>query len=237
MVELPEEFLRWNYYPRRRLVQNILKGEIEESPSFYLEFTRHNPALCTAAMREDGTINVNGKIVGIGYVVKEEYLNEVINALDNHIKKSDEKYTSIIRNEKSVLKQLYEEHAIRGLKLLLKYLYLTPKEAKNMIDFEKFSTVELAAGLSHSSKHTWNIVQKNRTACILFFQPPTTSFELKGYLTVHLNDKYHRFVTLIHDAYHYTPPEKRGFRPVYIFHVTEVYNNSPTPKGFGTRIA
>ena len=237
MVGLPEEFLRWNYYPRRRLVESMLKGKIDESPSFYLEFTRHNPTLCTAAMRENNSIDVNGKIVGIGYVVKQEYLKEVINILDSHIKKSDERYTNINHNEKIALKQHYEEHAVRGLNLLLKYLYLTPREARNMIDFEKLSTVELAAGLSHSSKHTWNIVQKNRSACILFFQPPIISFELKGYLSIHLNDKYHRFVTLIHDAYHYTPPENRGFRPVYIFHVTEVYNNSPTPKGFGTKIA
>lgn len=213
-----------------------MEDKIEESPSFYLEFTRHNPALCTAAAREDNTIDVNGKIVGIGYVVKDRYLKEVINALKSHVKKSDEKYRNIY-SEGTSLRKLYEEHAIQGLNLLLKYIYLTPEKAKNIVDFEKLSTVELAAGLSSSSKHTWNIVQKNRTACILFFQPPVISFELKGYLSIHLNDDYHKFVTLVHDAYHYTSPEKRGFRPVYIFHITEVYDNSPTSKGFGTKIA
>ena len=236
MVNLPEVFLKWNYYPRQRLVKNILEDEVEESPRFYLEFTRHNPALCTASVGENGKIKVNGKIVGVGYVVKKQYLKEKINILEDHMKKSDEKYRNIY-NEEKLLKDLYEDHAKRGLMLLLKHIYLDHDQAETIMDFEKFSTVELAAGLSYSSKHTWNIVQKNKTACILFFQPPTTSFELKGWISIHLDDEYHRFVTLVHDAYHYTPPDKRGFRPVYIFHIEEVYDNSPTPNGFGRRIA
>jgi len=84
---------------------------------------------------------------------------------------------------------------------------------------------------------TWSIVQSSRAASLLFFQPPSVSFEVKGRLTVHMDDAVHKLVTLIHDAYHYTPPEHRSDRPVYVLHVEQVYDKSPTPSGFGRRLA
>jgi len=44
-------------------------------------------------------------------------------------------------------------------------------------------------------------------------------------------------VNLVHDAFHYTPPERRSLRPAYIFNVEEVYDNSATPGGFGRKLA
>lgn len=236
MVMLPKVFLEWNFYPRRRLISETLNGRLEGSPKFFLEFTRHNPVLCTAAIGEEGNIEVNSKVVGIGYVVKKEHLNEKVRIFQEHIAITDEEYAAA-KNDKNMLRRIYREHAKRGLKLLLNHLYSEPEVAERTIDFEKLATIELAARLPHSSKHTWRIVQRNRTASILFFQPPRISFELKGRLTIHIDDDYSKFVTSVHDTYHYTPPEKRGFRPVYIFHVEEVYDNSPTPKGYGRKIA
>ncbi len=236
MARLPEKFLEWNYYSRRRLIKQVLEGKIKDTARFFLEFTRHNPVLCTAAQREDGLIEVNGKVVGIGYVVKEKYLGEKIRVFKEHIALSDAQYSEV-KDNRDALRKLFEEHSRRGLRLLLEHIYLEPEEAENVVDFEKLTTIELAARIPHSSKHTWSIVQRNKTACIVFFQPPSTSFELKGRLTIHLDDRYHSFVTLIHDSYHYTPPERRGGRPVYIFHVEEVYDNSPTPQGYGRKLA
>ncbi|MCD6368319.1 MAG: hypothetical protein J7L38_00810 [Thermoproteales archaeon] len=235
MVLLPREFLEWNYFARRKLLEETLLGGIKDVNRFFLEFTRHNPVLCTAAIGEDGVIEVNGKVVGIGYVVKEKYLGEVIREFEEHLRATDEKYVEC-RGDKVKLNELYKEHSRRGLKLLLKNIYLEREKAEEKMDFEKLATIELALRIPHSSKHTWNLVKKSSKACLVFFQPPSVSFEIKGEISIHLDDKYHKYVNLVHDAYHYTPPEKRGNRPVYIFHVSEIYDNSPTPRGFGRKI-
>ncbi|RLE73367.1 MAG: hypothetical protein DRJ37_00375 [Thermoprotei archaeon] len=235
MAILPEEFLNWNYYARRRLLEKVLKSEIRGGPEFFLEFTRHNPVLCTAAVDEHGVVEVNGKVVGVGYVVKEEYLKEHTRIFEKHLKETGERYEEV-KHDETALKQLYREHAERGLNLLLKYIYLEPGKTVEVMDFEKLSSIELAKRLPHSSKHTWNLLQRNRNACLVFFQPPSISYEIKVRVSIHLDDLYHCFVTLIHDAYHYTPPQHREDRPVYIFHVLEVYDNSPTASGFGRRI-
>ena len=115
---------------------------------------------------------------------------------------------------------------------------MNPKKATLKVDFTKMSTVELTKSKPHSSKHTWNIVQGNPTACLLFYRPPDISFELHGWLDIHEEGLYYEFVNAVHDAFHYVPREKRKMeRPVYLFNVEEVYDNSPTPQGFGTRIA
>ncbi len=230
MVRLPDRFLEWNYYPRRRLIQEMLVGGARVSPErLALEFTRHNPVLVTAAPLGGG-IRVNGKVVGCGYVPRRERIAEAVRAFEEHIRASDEAYEEA-RGDREALRKLYVEHAERGARLMLRHIYLPRGEAEGRVDFEKLATVELAM------KETWRLVQLNRTASLVFFQPPTVSFEVKGRLTVHVGDEYHRVVTLIHDAYHYTPPERRGERPVYILHVEEVYDKSATPSGFGKRIA
>ncbi len=236
MVKLPDRFLEWNYYARRRLLERLLRGERVDSAKLFLEFTRHNPVLCTAAPRADGTVEVNGKVVGVGYVVRKERISETIEAFREHIRATDEKYEEA-KDDPEKLRELRREHSLRGLRLLLRYVYLPKREAEKVIDFERLATIELAKRLPWSSKHTWRIVQKNKHACLVFFQPPSVSFEVRGILTIHDGDEYHELVTLIHDAYHYTPPEHRAGRPVYILNVTEVYDNSPSRSGFGTRLA
>ncbi len=214
----------------------MLSNEHMDPYRFYIEFTRHNPVLCTACLTEKGSIEVNGKVVGIGYIPKKEHMKNLIKIFEEHIWKSDEEYFEH-QDDEEYIRRLRRNHSKRGAKLLLKYIYLDEEDAADKIDFEKLATIELAARLPHSSKHTWRILQHSDTASLVFFQPPSISYELKGRISIHLDDDYHRLVNLVHDAYHYTPPENRGFRPVYIFHVEEVYDNSPTKKGFGRRIA
>ena len=235
MTRLPNEFLRWNYFPRRKLLRDVLENKISMDNRFLIEFMKHTPVLCTAMVRDDGEIEVNGKVIGIGYVLKKKFLMEAIKDFEDHMRRSDEVYRKILSN-KSEAKIFREDHARRGIKLLLKHVYLDENEAYRRIDFEVLSTIELAKRRVNSSKHTWNIVQKCSRACLVFYQPPIISFELRGIITIHVDDVYHKFVNLVHDSYHYTPPENRSDRPVYIFHVEEAYDNSATPNGFGRRI-
>ncbi|MGA2308485.1 MAG: hypothetical protein ABSG57_02915 [Candidatus Bathyarchaeia archaeon] len=48
----------------------VNRHSIVDADRFFLESTRHNPALCTAFQKEDGQIFVNAKIVGVGYVTR-----------------------------------------------------------------------------------------------------------------------------------------------------------------------
>jgi len=237
VVELPPQFLSWNYFSRRSSIRDFIDGKSERDMNlFFLESTRHNPALCTACVKPNGIIDVNAKIVGIGYVLREEFLSEAIEALNSHLKFGDKLFYGVQTSEEK--RKATIEYQRKGMLLLLRCLYFEPEEARCKVDFTKMSTVELAKSNPLSSKHTWNIVQKNATACLLFYRPPNISFELHGWLDIHKDGLYHEFVNAVHDAFHYVPPDKRRIeRPAYLFNIEEVYDNSPTPKGFGTKIA
>ncbi|HKZ95334.1 MAG TPA: hypothetical protein VJ249_12265 [Candidatus Bathyarchaeia archaeon] len=237
VVELPERFLEWNYYPRRENAQLFLEGKHEQNMDwFFLDSTRHNPALCTAYQRPDGSLFVNAKIVGAGYVLKTERLPPAIEAFRQHLEHGDKLFNEA-GSDKAGLDEAMRQYQREAMLLLMEHLYPLREKAHALVDFTKMSTMELAKSKPGSSKHTWNIVQTNRTACLLFYRPPNISFELHGYLDIHTQGLYYEFVSAVHDAFHYVPVESRKERPVYIFNVEEVYDNSPTPSAYGTRIA
>jgi hypothetical protein len=238
MVTLPDKFLRWNYYARRVAAENFLKGKMERDMNkFFLDITWHTPTLCTACVNPDGSISVNGKIVGMGYVLKKKYLSEAIKALKDHISMGDELFADIEKESERIEKSTIYQR--RSMELFLKYLYFEPKEATERVDFTKLSTIEMAKMRPKSSKHTWSIVQRCKRASLVFYRPPSLSFELHGQLEIHENGEYHEFVNLVHDAVGYVPPYERRYaeRPVYIFNVEAVFDNSPSPTGWGTKIA
>jgi len=236
-VQLPMRFLRWNYFSRRDMIKNLLEGKYEGDINLLLlDGMRHNPALCTAFIKPDGRLYVNAKIIGAGYVLKEEFLQEAIEALSRHVRWGDDILNGAVAEGER--REAIKNYQYNGMLLLLRHLYLDHEEAMRRVDFTKMATVELALSKPHSSKHTWSILQKNDSACLLFYRPPNISFEIHGSIEVYEKGPYHRFVNLVHDSYHYSPPEKRKLRrPVYIFNVEEVYDNSPTAEGFGRRIA
>ena len=238
VVELPEQFLKWNYYPRRSSAKQFLEGKHEQNmDKFFLDSTRHNPALCTAMSRPDGSIFINAKIVGAGYVLKEARLPAATEAFKQHLEDGDKLFTEA-GTDKKKLNEAMRQYQREAMFMLMEDLYPPKEQARILIDFTKMSTIELAKGKSWSSKHTWNIIQNNKTACLLFYRPPSISFELHGYLDIHTNGPYCEFVNAVHDAFHYVPLEKRGTeRPVYMLNIEEVYDNAPTPNAYGTKIA
>jgi len=230
MARLPESFIEWNFRGRRRLIERLLNGEELSREKLFLEFTRHTPVLCTAAPGEDGRLDVNGKVVGIGYVPQPRKILEAVKAFRSHVSEADKLYF-----EGEWCKEKAETYAKRGLKLLLEWIYVD-RDRESEIDFEKLVTIELAKRLPWSSKHTWRNLMLNRAACLVFYQPPAVSFEVRGNIEVFTDGPYHELVNLVHDAYHYTPPERRRDRPVYVLNITETYDNSAGPKGFGRKL-
>jgi len=214
---LPKVFIEWAYFGRVKVLKDQLSKGFTQDPMFFINMMRHTPILATASII-DGRIFVNAKVVGAGFILKENYIDETLVKLREHYLRGEGMDRS--------------KYAMEGVKLLLEVLYFDDEaEAYEKVDFTKIATLELAVGRRNSSKHTWMNLQSNREACLLYYMPPNISFEIHGEVEVYLEGKYHEFVNLVHDAFHYTPAKAKANRPCLIFNVREVYDNSPRAMG------
>ncbi|MHA1112634.1 MAG: hypothetical protein ACTSRE_16185 [Promethearchaeota archaeon] len=203
-----EVFFKWAFETRAQRVIALSKGENISMDKLFLSFTSHNPALIT-----HGPAGLNGSIKGIGFVPKQEFMDEVLQKYLEHInsfKPDDKTYSN------------------RGLKLLVNELY--SEEAQKRIDFSIITTLELA------KNHTWENIQVNKEATYIFYQPPRISFELRGKIKIDDVGIYKKFVNAQHDVYHAPKIEEWENRPALIFHVEEIYDNSAHKDGFGTKL-
>lgn len=165
-----------------------------------LGFTRHNPAIITC-----GKAGPNGSIKGIGFIHKEEYLEETLQKLREELKKP------------------YNPRD--ALNFLLNEIYVREK-----IDFTKLVSLELA------KKHTWtNITGGSSEATVLFFTPPSTSYEVRCEVEVHEDDEVWEYTNAVHDVFH-RPKKPRDWSktPAYLFKIKEIYDNGE--KAIGVRI-
>ena len=195
--ELPEEFIKWSFFERRELVEKMIKGELKEK-DFLVGFLRHTPAIVT-----DGPAGLNASIKGIGFVPKEEVLEDVTKKLKEALNRP--------RDMKA------------AAKFLLEYVY-----NENYIDFHKLSTIELAK--KHTWE---NLQHSDRATILFFMPPETTyEVRCKATIhTQDLYWEYANTIhDLFHVPN--TPEVKRwSERPVYIFEIEEIYDNNPRVMG------
>jgi len=205
--EIPALFLKWAYEGRAALIRRQAEGEAVPAHEIFLGFTRHNPAVISHCSG-----GLNGSIKGVGFVPKPPYLDETINAYLAHINLG-----------------WRDGYSQEGLQLLLRLLY-SPGCAKRL-DFTVLGSLELA------QKHSYVNLQENKAVTLLFYQPPAVSFEVRGWAEVHhQGSKYHLLINAQHDVYHKPNPARWPERPAYLFHLTDIWDNSSTPQGFGTKI-
>ncbi|WP_232460938.1 hypothetical protein [Thermococcus gorgonarius] len=155
-----------------------------------------------AAIITCGKAGVNGSIKGIGFVHREEFLSETIEKLREELRKP------------------YNPR--KALEFLLNEIYVREK-----IDFTKFVSLELA------KKHTWeNVISGSREATILFFTPPSTSYEVRCEVEVHAGDEIWEYTNAVHDVFH-RPKKPRDWSrtPAYLFRIREIYDNSEDAMG------
>ena len=109
----------------------------------------------------------------------------------------------------------------RAVKFFLEEILVEDK-----VDFTKMATLELAKG------HTWENVRANPKASILFFTPPSTSYEVRASVEIHETGPIWEFVNAVHDVFH-RPKKPRDWTktPVYLFKVEEIYDNSASVMG------
>lgn len=207
MSHLPERFLDWLYRERAQLIRRQAAGESLSRGELLLGFTRHSPAVVTC-----GPAGLNASIKGIGFIPRPEYLEEVLAAYLAHIARG-----------------WHPGYQREGLRLLFDLLY--SPEAAQRLDFMRLGTLELARG------HTYANLQADPRVTLLFFEPPTLSFEVRGRAEIHQEGSlYHRFLNAQHDVFHPPHPERWAERPAYVFTIEEIYDNSATDEGFGRQI-
>lgn len=209
-----ESFFKWAFNTRAKTVMRLYEGEEMSNEKVFLSFCSHNPTFIS-----HGPAGLNGSIKGIGFIPKDEYLEEVLEAYIEHIDAYD-------GDDRA--------HSQRGLKLLVEQMY--HPDVHHRIDFTRVASLEMA------KKHTWENLQVNPEATLLFYQPPAISYEVRGKMDIYDEvesgkpEIYQRFVNAQHDVYH-RPDKSRWLKyPAYVFNIEEIYDNSVSRDGFGTKM-
>lgn len=213
-MKTAESFFNWSFKTRAQAVIKMYNGEMTSPEKMFLSFCSHDPAFVS-----HGPAGLNASIKGIGFLPKDEYLEETLEAYIQHIKSYD---------------PADKTYSQRGLALLVKYMY--GEEAQGRIDFTKVGSLEMAKA------HSYANYKVNPEATLIFYQPPMISYELRGKMEIYdENDSgkreiYQQFINAQHDVYHAPDMTRWLTRPAYIFRIEEVYDNSATREGFGTRL-
>ena len=121
-----------------------------------------------------------------------------------------------------IRKELKSEYSmLRAGKFLLEEIYV-----RDRIDFEKMISLELAR------KHTWQNLMESKRATILFFTPPSKSYEVRGDVEIHTDDDVWEYTNSLHDIFH-RPEKPRDWKktPAYLFKIREIYDNSEDKMG------
>ena len=177
---------------------DVHAGEEISREKVFLSFCSHTPAFVS-----NGSAGLNASIKGIGFLPKEEYLEETLEAYLAHIATYDPE-------DKTYSK--------RGLEVLINYLY--GEEARKRVDFGRLGSLEMA------KRHSWTNYQENPEATLIYYQPPAISYELRGQMQIideAMSGKPEIIQQLInaqHDVYHIPNPDRPDY-PAYLFTIEE----------------
>ncbi len=222
MTVLTNNFLDSFYYGIRDDYMERVNGTKKELPEVFLGLTRNNPAVITC----DKNLLPNGSIKSVGFHPKEEFLEEAINEYDNFLNWRWEKIKEEMDKGYEGEGWLYSPHPdyiADGLKHALKHVYLSEEESKKKIDFEKLGTLE------GFYKKTWENVQHNKKAAIIYYYPPGTHFQINCTVEIQKAGPLRDFINRAACLAHGDNPAKWPKRTAYIFHVDEVIDKSVYP--------
>ncbi|MCD6324434.1 MAG: hypothetical protein J7L55_04940 [Desulfurococcales archaeon] len=199
-MSLPQEFINYVYRKRLEAVKGMVEGKLS-SAEVYLEFTRTSPAVIT-----DGPAGLSGSIKMIGFLPKEEFMDEVINEV----------------------RELIASKSKLGMREVMSRL-VGVIYREELLDFSRFG------GLEMGFKHSWSNIKATGKATLLFFTPPVTSYEVRCDVRIHEGGKIHEYLNLIHDVFHIVGGSRSSY-PAYEFIIKEIYDQSATDEGFGRLI-
>ena len=210
-----KKFFNWAFDTRAKNVIKLSEGEMISPEKMFLSFCSHEPAFVSY-----GPAGLNASVKGVGFLPKDEYLEETLEIYLKHI---------------ATYEPGDKTYGQRGLKILIDQMY--GEAARERIDFTKMGSLEMA------KKQSWENYQVNKEACLIFHQPPMISYKLKGKIEIYDEltsgkvELYQQFINAQHDMYH-NPigMDKWKDQPAYIFRIEEIYDNSATKEGFGTKL-
>jgi hypothetical protein len=222
MSRLSDDFLAYFYYGMRDDYLERVKGEKVSLSEVFLGLTRNNPAVITC----DKNGNPNGSIKSVGFILKENFLEDAIRDYDAYLTWRWETIKGKMGPEYEGAGWLYSPHPdfiVPGLKQSLKHLYLPKEEAEKRIDFEKLGTLE------GFFKKTWENVQANKKVAIVYYYPPGTHFQVNCTVEIQKSGLIREFINRSACVAHGENPAKWAKRPAYILHVEEVVDKSIYP--------
>ncbi len=210
-----KKFFDWSFKTRAENVIKLYNGEMSSPEKMFLNFCSHEPAFVS-----NGPAGLNASVKGVGFLPKDEYLEEILEIYLKHI---------------ATFEQGDKTYGQRGLGILIEQIY--GDEAHKRMDFTKMGTLEMA------KRHSWQNYQVNPEACLIFHQPPAISYKLKGKVEIYdenisgKREIYQQFINAQHDMYH-TPigMDKWTNQPAYIFRIEEIYDNGVSKDGFGRQL-
>ena len=201
--ELPDGFMKWRSSSSIKWLDAMKKGEM---PSM-LGGAHFGAIASYGGYRDDTEFSINNAFKGIGVVPKKEKIKEAI-------KKLESTRDSSMEEKLKVLKGFYED------KELLDRTKLTSLELYTTKDFETHTFLNIMANPSVSVVFLDIPSYEVRAICRLVHpKDETTSEEEKDIL---------KYVNLIHDYFHGKSPRQSI---VMIFHVIQVFDNSPRARG------
>jgi hypothetical protein len=214
-VATAKKFFDWAFNTRAENVVKLSRGEITSPEKIFLSFCSHEPAFVS-----NGPAGLNASVKGVGFLPKDEYLEETLEIYLKHI---------------ATYEPGDKTYGQRGLEILIDQMY--GDEARKRVDFTKLGSLEMA------KRQSWENYQVNKEACLIFHQPPVISYKLKGSIEIYdelssgKRELYQQFINAQHDMYH-NPVGIDNWKnqPAYIFRIEEVYDNSATKEGFGQRL-
>ena len=155
-----------------------------------------------AAIITCGPAGANGSIKGVGFIHRAELLTETLEKM------------------KEELRRPY--NPLSAGRFLLEEIYV-----KDRVDFTKLVSLELA------KKHTWkNLTEGRKEATILFFTPPSTSYEVRCNVEIHEDGPVWEYTNTLHDIFH-RPKKPRDWSrtPAYLFKIREIYDKGEDKMG------
>ncbi len=205
---LPEDFIKWDFERRLETLKSIRE---HKSPPLS---GPHNAMVASYGVRRfDTQFKINNAVKGMGFIPKPEKLPEVMELLKSTM-------DTTLSEKLRILERFYKKPEI--------------------FDFTKQVSLELYSTPEFET-HTFLNQMANPAVSIVFLDIPC--FEIKAIAQLlHPEDErlsdYERdvveYVNLIHSYFH--GKFKKRFIAV-IYHIIEVYNNTPgTKQGMGRRV-
>ena len=212
LIDLPQKFIDWNIGERINGLEQIKKGL---PPKGMLG--THDPAIATyGSKRDDSLFALNNAIKGVGYLPKENEIDNVILLLKENLKND-------VGTRLEVLIDLYKnfDKYFDPSKITSMELYSTPERCSQTFLNQMTNPVSVMVFTNHYP----NYKLKTITALISPFNPNLTEYEKKIV----------EYVNLIYSFFH--SPNKLSQGIVSVYYIVEAYDNTPGPGGGGTKMS